>query len=488
MGLQDLQRVWQRFWSLVVSGLAVGLLVAAGAIWLIAPSYTSSARLFVSNQAVGSANDLLQGSTYTQTRMLSYAQVATDPIVLDPVIEELGLDTTAEALASQVTASAERDQLIISIEVSDPTPDGAAEIVNAVANRLSEVITTVIEEPLAGRDAAVAVTVLKEGVPATEPSWPVLWIFLTVGGGAGLLAGIGMALLLNTLDTRVRALRDLQDLTTLPVLGMITKTRRFGQTSLVNEMSSRSQFAESVRALRTNLQFVDAQGKPRRVLLITSTVPSEGKSTTALSLALSLAEAGKRVVLIDADMRKPRLATALGLEGAVGLTDVLIGRFEYDAIVQPVGAEHKLSVITAGMVPPNPAELLGGVRFTQLLEKLRSEFDYVVIDSPPVLAVTDAVLLSQRVDAVVYVVGVERVRRPQLQTGLEALARVDAPVVGLVVNHLPRSGVDAYTYYWDAYSEEPAKGRQAAVSALSEDAASERRLRASASQRASVGS
>ena len=194
-------------------------------------------------------------------------------------------------------------------------------------------------------------------------------------------------------------------------------------------------FAEDVPG--TALQFIcDAEGVQRRVLLITSSVPGEGKSTSTLSLALSLAEAGHRVALIDADLRKPCVAEMLGLEDSLGLTDLLVNRVGLEDVMQSVGDNRRLWVLPSGRVPPNPAELLGSPQFEELLTRFKNLFDYVIIDSPPVLPVSDAIVLSRSVDGVLLVAAIETVRRPQLETCVQTLERVGAPVIGVIANRL----------------------------------------------------
>lgn len=451
MGLNEVLRALQRGWAVIVALTALGLAAAAVALLLVPSSYSSDARLFVSTQSLGSADELLQGSTYTQTRMLSYAQVASDPIVLDPVIERLGLDVTASELADDVTATAERDSLIIDITARDGSPEGSAALVNEVATELSRVITEEIEKPIAGSRSVVSVTAIKTAQPPTNAAWPSTTLFLVVGGAAGLLLGLGLALLRGALDTRVRSADDARSLVHVPVLGMVVKSRHVARESVHAEMAGRNQFAEAVRAIRTNLEFVDAEGTPRHTLLFTSSIPGEGKSTLAAGHALALAEAGKRVALIDADLRRPMVADTLGLEGGVGLTDVLRNRIEIDEALQEGDETGNLLVLTSGRIPPNPSELLGSDAFAALVLKVSEIVDYVVIDSPPVLAVTDAVAMSRSVDGVVVVVGVERVRRAQVSSTLLALEQVGAPVVGVVINRLPRRGVDATGYYSYGY-------------------------------------
>lgn len=471
MTLVDVMRVFQKFWALIILMLAAGLATAAIALLLVPSTYTSESRLFVSTQSLGTADELLQGSTYTQARMLSYARIASDPIVLDPVIARLDLDTSAEELASSVSASAERDQLIIDISADADSAVGASDIANAVADQLAEVITETIEAPVAGSDPLVSVTVVKYATPSPEPSWPVLWIFLTVGGVAGALLGVGLSFLLSALDTRVRNLDDITRIVAVPLIGMVSKDRRVQRHQPMAMLAGSNTFAESIRGIRTNLQFIDAGGIKRRILLMTSSVPGEGKSTTSLSLAASLAEADNRVIIIDADLRSPSLAKLTGLEGSVGLTDILLGRLDVRDAIQPIGATGNLFAVTSGRLPPNPAELLASKTFAEFISALRQEADYIIIDSPPVLAVADAFELARVADGVALIVGVERVRRPQLETAIGALRQVGAPLIGVVANRLARTGVDAYGYY--AYGYQSQAAEEARRNARSQPAASD---------------
>nr|WP_281497173.1 CpsD/CapB family tyrosine-protein kinase [Ornithinimicrobium sp. F0845] len=185
--------------------------------------------------------------------------------------------------------------------------------------------------------------------------------------------------------------------------------------------------------------------------LITSSVLGEGKSTTATNLALTLAETGFTVCLVEGDLRRPRVMDYMGLEGAAGLTEVLVGRAEVEDVMQPYVTNMR--VIGCGQIPPNPSELLGSNAMSQLMERLANEFDYVIIDGPPMMAVTDSAILSTIADGTIVVVGVGIVRRDELQRTLNDLDRVGGNVVGLVANRLPVKGPDAYRQAYEEYRE-----------------------------------
>jgi succinoglycan biosynthesis transport protein ExoP len=212
----------------------------------------------------------------------------------------------------------------------------------------------------------------------------------------------------------------------------------------------RSPRAESFRTLRTNLQFLDI-GRENRSFVVTSSIQGEGKSTTVANLAITLADAGARVLVVDADLRRPKLHEYLGLEGAVGLTDLLIGRAEPADVIQPWG-KGDLFVLPAGKIPPNPSELLGSEALVTLLAEFNRAFDIVLFDSAPLLPVTDGAILARLVGGTIVVCAAGKTHKGQLKGALANLSNVDTPVSGIVITMLPTKGPDAYGYGRYGYS------------------------------------
>ena len=181
-------------------------------------------------------------------------------------------------------------------------------------------------------------------------------------------------------------------------------------------------------------------------MVVTSSLPGEGKSTTTINLAIALADAGSRVALVDADLRRPSVSKYLGIEGKVGLTTVLIGRATLDDVVQPWG-NGKLHVLPSGQIPPNPSELLGSKAMAQVLTQLAAKYDVVLIDTPPLLPVTDAAILARLTSGALVVVSADKLHRNQLRESLGSLETVGARILGIVLNRVARKPSDAYTYY-----------------------------------------
>lgn len=457
MELRDYLRVLRGSWALITLLTLLG--VGAAAVYSIAatPKYSSSAKVFVSTSGGSSVSELQQGNTFTQQRVKTYADLATTPIVLDPVIESLAIDASAADVAAQVTATAPLDTSLIEITVVDEDPEAAASVATAISESLMQVVGTIeggtneAGEPT----SPVKLTLVQGAAVPEKPVSPNVPLNIALGGLVGLALGVGIAVLRETLDTRIRNERDVEQVTDTPVIGGIVFDPKAEERPLIVHVDPQSPRAESFRTLRTNLYFVDA-GRASRSFVVTSSVESEGKSTTTANLAIALADAGARVLLVDADLRRPKADEYLGIEGAVGLSDVLIQRADLKDVVQRWG-RNQMYVLPAGAIPPNPSELLGSAAMTEVIAELDRTFDVVLYDAPPLLPVTDAAILARNVGGAMVVVAAGRTHRGQLKGAMAALANVSAPVSGIVMTMLPTKGPDAYGYgrYGYGYAPEP---------------------------------
>lgn len=454
MDIRDYLRILRRNWILIVAGVMTGLLLAGGASILTKPTYTSQTQLFVAIQNSGSVQELQQGNTFSQARVQSYVKTVTTPVVLQPAIDALGLSASAQELSERVTASSDVNTVLINISVSDQSAVQAAAIAQAVAASLVEAVDT-LEKPRTGGTSPVSLSIITPAQAPTLPSAPNTRLYLLFGLIAGLAAGVGSAVLRTTLDNRVRGEADLRRVTEAPLLGGISFDQDANKKPLLTQAAPQSPRAESFRQLRTNLQFANVSGQAKTVL-ITSSLPGEGKSTIATNLAIALSEAGQSVCLVDADLRRPMVNEYLGLDRSVGLTTALIGGASLDDVLQPWG-EGNLYVLVSGQIPPNPSELLGSQVMGHLINELEVSFDTIIIDAPPLLPVTDAAVLAQHVGGVVLVVGVQKLKQHDLEKSLKALQMVGSNVLGVVLNRLPSKGADAYTYTYYSSDEVPVR-------------------------------
>jgi succinoglycan biosynthesis transport protein ExoP len=278
----------------------------------------------------------------------------------------------------------------------------------------------------------------------------------------GLTSGVGLAFLLEGLDNTVRTTEQAQMISGLPPLGMIplgSRTAREGANAkrlviatskeaveLVTQVRPQSQMAESYRALRTSL-LLSNLGAPPKVIMITSALPQEGKTTTSINCAVVLAQKGIRVLLIDADLRRPSIHKTLGMGPRSGLSNVLTGSATLQQTITRSTILPNLSILPAGTPPPNPAELLASPNMRDVLEELRGQYDHIVVDTPPTLSVTDAVVLSPRADAIVLVIRSGHTTKQALRRSRDILMQVNAKVSGVLLNAVDLSSPDYYYYY-----------------------------------------
>jgi capsular exopolysaccharide synthesis family protein len=440
--LRDYLEILRRRW-LGVLIIALTALALASVVTLVMPKkYTATTRLFIA-VAGESVSDLAQGSNFAEKQMASYAEVATSPRVLAPVTYQLGLRTTPKELAESVEASVPADTVILEIAATDPDPARAAQIANAVGQELAKAAGDLSPQKQDGTKPVQATTIAAAVMPG-QPSSPKIPQNLGIGMILGLLLGIGLAVMRHVLDTRVRTEDDVRSLTDSPVLGVVAYDQDVPSHPLILRDRPQAAPSEAVRRLRTNLQFIDFANRPKSIV-ISSSIQNEGKSTIAINLAVSLADAGNRVILVDADLRRPSIAEHVGIEGEVGLTTVLIGRADVKDVVQPLGTSS-LDLLPAGQIPPNPSELLGSAAMASLLERLSASYDMVLLDSAPLLPVTDAVVLSKLAGGALLVVGADRTHRPQLRQSLDSLDTAGVHLFGLVMNKIARREAAAYAY------------------------------------------
>lgn len=425
--------------------------MGASAAWSLTrtPEYQASTQLFVSvRSGDSSAGELTQGSNFAQQAVTSYVSVVNSAIVMDQVVSELGLPVTSDQLAQQVSAESPADTVLINVIVTDPDPQMAQKIADTTSSVFSDVISNKIEAVSDGGPARVQVEVIQPARLPDAPVSPNVKRNLALGLVLGLGLGVVAAVLRSVLDTRVRSKEDISAITQLPVVGTIAKDPDSEKRPLIALEDPKNPLVESYRALRTNLRYLDVENNQKSIV-VTSAGPGEGKSTTAVNLAIVMADAGARVVLIDADLRKPKVAMMLGIEGSVGLSDLLIGRVNFEDALQQWGRKQ-LFVLPSGRIPPNPSELLGSSAMEKTLEALAAHFDYIIIDSPPTLVVTDAAILSTRTGGAVVVSAAGKTRKDELADAFDTLENVDGRVLGVIATMVPTKGPNSYNY--GAYS------------------------------------
>lgn len=454
MTLQDYMTLLRRSWLLIAIATVVGALIALGLSLAMTPVYQAQSQLFVSVKSAGAAGDAYSGGLFVQQRVKSYVDVVDSPAVLDPVIKELELDKNYVTLAGQVSAQTPPNTVLLNVTATDTSPIQAARIANATATSYAQEIARL--EGAATKDGLprlgsnqsqipVQATVIKPAEVPGAPISPRTQLNLLLGALLGLLLGVGIAVLRHTLDTSVKTVEDLEVAADSTPLGVVTFDPEAKTNPLVTLRGTPR--AEAFRSIRTNLQYVDVDNPPKSVV-ITSSLPGEGKSTTACNLAIAVAQAGSKVLLLEADLRRPKVAEYLGVDGSRGLTDVLIGQARLDDTIIH-WQRGLLDFLPAGAIPPNPSELLGSHQMAELLAELTRRYDIVILDAPPLLPVTDAAILSTAADGAILVTRQGTTRREQVQDSADSLRQVNARILGTVLNFVPLRKRRRYGYGYE---------------------------------------
>ncbi|HVE27611.1 MAG TPA: polysaccharide biosynthesis tyrosine autokinase [Sporichthya sp.] len=433
MTFQDYLGVLRDRWLLVVLGLVLGVAGAGAHAFLATPQYSTSATFFISTPDLG--NDVTkayQGSLLSEQKIKSYTELATGPRITSQVETQLG----APLGSTGVSASARPDTVLLTITVTDPSPRRAQQVAGIFASQFVALVAE-IERPAAGGAPAVAAKIVEAPPLPTAPVSPTPARDLALGLLLGAMLGGGLALLRHTLDRSVKTTEDLAALVAAPVMGATAFDSGARSSPLVMYDQPLSPLAESFRQLRTNLQYLDLD-HAAKLVVVTSSLPGEGKTTTSCNLAIALAQGGARVAIVEADLRRPKAAEYLGLENTVGLTNVLTGKLELGAALQP-WADGLFDFLGSGPLPPNPSELLASRQMSDVLEELSARYDVVLFDAPPTLPVADAAVLSAQCHGALFIGRYGKVTQDQVRAAAENLHRVSANVLGVILTMAPRS-------------------------------------------------
>ncbi|MFI7431292.1 polysaccharide biosynthesis tyrosine autokinase [Micromonospora sp. NPDC049836] len=435
-------RLVRRHWWIVLVTLMAALGTAAVITVRTAPRYEASVTFFVTTPSQG-VTDAYQGGLFLQQRVKSYADLLSSDRLAQSVVAENPLGLTADQVQRRISTTTEAGTVLLRATFTDTDQTRALKTTETLSAKFVELVQKV-ETPPDGKAPPIKLELVSGPRVSSSPVSPQPVRNLIIGALLGLLLGAGLAVLRGLADVRMRDAAALQRVTGSPLLGEIPFEAGAKSAPLIVGEAANSPRAEAVRKLRTNLRFVDVH-EPARVIAVTSALQGEGKTTMACNTAIALAEAGWRVLLIDADLRRPKVADYLGLDGGVGLTDVLVGDVQVGDVVQRWG-DKSLLVLPSGSTPPNPSELLGSKAMADLLVALRESADIVVIDTAPLLAVTDGVVVAVQADGALLVTQQGRTSRSQVAAAARALHSVSVRLLGCVLNMAKVAKADAYQY------------------------------------------
>lgn len=450
MSLQDYAKILRARWVTVCVTALLAVLDALAFSLATPPQYQASTQLFVSASS-GSVYGQYEGNRLSQESMLTYTELIMGRTLAQRTVDRRNLDISAESLRAKVRAAAQQNTVLINVSVVDASPTRARELANAVSDEFV-LMAAELEPPSSGKQGThtrVVVTQRASAIP-TKPFKSGMQRSLLFGLAAGIMLGTGLAIVRDKMDNSVKGRKSLEAVTGVGLVGSIPLARELRGSNVLSLRDNHSSVAESFRKLRTNLQFLHVDNPPR-LIVITSACPGEGKSTTAINIALALAEAGHDVVLVDGDLRQPSIDKCLDAVGVVGFSTVLNGTATLPEALQQTTFPN-LTVLASGATPPNPSELLGSQVAKNVLNELRERFDFVIVDSAPLLAVTDGAILSANADGALIMCRYGRTKRDDLARAIGNLTDVGATVLGGVLTMTPTRSKISYnysTYYGD---------------------------------------
>ena len=434
-----LRRRWAPILLCLLAGIAGALSVVRGT----PETYRASTQLIINIPAAREVQEALQGFQLSSQLLASYARVATSRSAAAEVVEELDLEVSPSDVQGRLSAEPVPETLLMTISAEAQSP----RLAQRLANTTASVFVDMVRDLEQGRAGAIEPRIIDTAQLPTRPISPRPTRDVATGAALGLLIGLGVALLLESLDRSVRTPSEAAMLAGAPILALVPKRRDAADHPVLTQADAGSPAAESYRVLRTAVRFIDPDHAVRS-LVITSPSAGEGKTSTAANLAVTLAQAGEVVVLVDADLRRTKLASIFDVRREPGLTSLLIGESSLDEALVPIG--DRLKFLPTGPLPPNPSELLGSEAMASLLRELQSRCDVLILDSPPLLPVTDAQVLSTQVDGVVLVARFGRTERDLLSQARERLAVVGGRIFGCVINAVPASADYSEEYSYTA--------------------------------------
>jgi len=457
--LFDIVKKWFFFiLLLIVVGASLAVIYNYGA----TVKYESQTTLYIEPTVTSSQVDY-QGILTNQKMVKTYSSIIKSRRVVNKVIEKMDLDTTYEDLIKQLTVANDADTQIITVKVKDTNSLRARDIANTFAN--------VLIDDLKNSMNITNVKVIDEAIENTLEVEPRKKINIIIGSFAGAMLGVLFAFILEAMDNKIKTHDDVKKYLKIKTLGIVplnsidndikSKRQKKEYAKIGSKVNAKiindpnSVVSESIRMIRTNLNFADL-----KIINVTSTMPSEGKSEFVTNLAASFAMLDKKVLLVDCDLRKPKIHHNFGIERGRGLSDVLLSKFVSveDVITGFDENNVHIDILSAGSLVSNPSELINSKAFAQLLEDLKLKYDLVLIDCPPISNLTDGVIVSKLADGTVYVIESDRVDRELIQSSIDELESNHAFILGAVLTKVDvkkekKKYGYKYNYYYSNYGK-----------------------------------
>ncbi len=476
----DLRRIgkaiWSKVWLIAVVSVLAGAIALLATIYLITPMYESSALFYVNNNSLsvgGTTVDIDSGDiTASKSLVETYIVILNSREVLEDVIDFAEVDYTYGQLKNMLSASSVNSTEVFEVVITGPDPYEAEKIADAITEILPNKISNIVE--------GTSAKVVDYAIVASKPSSPNRTTNILLGVVIGFIVSVSVVVLNELFDNTIRSEEDIAQICNLPILAAVPdmlarskggyyydvkkkSSKKKQQNSTEAEENDKTKtilvgngisFAasEAYKLLRTKLQFSFADNEGCRVIGVSSALAGEGKSLSSVNLAHSLSQLGKRVMLIDCDMRRPSVAAKLEMERVPGLSNYLAERLAVADVIQNCSFDSEnasclYSVIAAGRIPPNPIELLSSRKMEDMLEKLKSYYDYIILDLPPVGEVSDAIVAAKFTDGVLMVACQNYCTRKAFSHAVEQFDFVDSKILGIVLNRVSdNAGGYGYKY------------------------------------------
>jgi len=449
-------RIFRERWRLVVLVVVLATGVAILITALMPKTYEASVQVFVTSNSSDTGNtSQYDPVAAAQNQVSTFASLIGSPDVAKAVKSDLNLSLTPNQIRDKLTADAPPAQTIVNIHATDRSPAVAANLANSAAKEFSSMIEK-LKTPTDATKSTVHLTPTSHADSPSSPISPNATLNIAFGVILGLLVGAALAVARDVLDNRIKSVDELAKLTGRPAMGVVIEDPQAGRSPIASRAGPRNPRAENFRQLRANLQFADLDHHPR-VIAITSSVPTEGKTMVAMNLASTLAEAGFTVCLVDADLRRPTVAKTLGLASPVGLTSVLIGQITLSEALQSAGTNFY--VLSSGPTPPNPSEVLASSYVREVVRSLLDLVDYVVLDTAPLLPVADGSEVAALADGTLLVARHKLTTDAQVKRAMVSLTGVGATLMGVVLNGVStKRGAGEYEYGYSYYRDAPRRG------------------------------
>ena len=475
----DLGRIFRsvldRSWLVAIVAVLCALIVFVGTFFFVTPKYEAAAMFYVNNNSLSVADasfSISSGDLSTSRNLVkSYLVILNTRETLDSVLDYAGVDQlTYMQLGKMLTAGAVNETEIFQVVVTSTDPGEAEKLANAIAYILPKRIDTIID--------GTSAKIVSSAVRPSRPSSPSFTKNTLIGFLAGLLLSVGAIALKEVFDITIRGEEDIARISKLPILAAVPDMMSPGKGSYYcgNGKKQEKQRKQAVRQawvgddlpfaateayklLRAKFQYSFSDEKTCHGIGVSSALSGEGKSTTSINLSHALAQAGQRVLLIDCDLRRPSVATKLKLSQEYGLSGFLTRQVSLEQIAQECRMKHGgvYYVIAAGRIPPNPTELLNSVRMEKMIERMAQEFDYIILDLPPVEEVSDALVAAKLADGVLLTVRQDYCNRPALEDTIKQFDFVNGRILGLLMTYAQDRGLgygkSYYKHYYHRYGK-----------------------------------